>query len=111
MLTITEIQIIRTASSGLKFDVQFYNCDMDSGCEDLNFIAVFENKRQTSWEVINKWNQNRLLGRAFLADDGGAALDHPIVEFGDLSDDTWSIVMARWDREMSRFAREIGFLQ
>lgn len=62
--------MIKSAASGSKFVVLFYNCTNHAACSTIQFQTAWEMKSKPSLASINQWNHASRFGRAYIDKDG-----------------------------------------
>ena len=72
--------LIMGAADGLKFRVQSYDCNEQAPrrCHSLQFVASFALQHQATpddFVAMNDYNQKKVYGRAFIDENGDAAID------------------------------------
>jgi hypothetical protein len=72
--------MIMGRADGLNFRVQTYDCNEQAPrrCRSLQFVASFalQHKATTDdFEAMNEYNQKKVYGRAFIDENGDAAID------------------------------------
>jgi hypothetical protein len=72
--------LIMGAADGLKFRVQTYDCNAQAPrrCHSLQFVASFALQHKASSDdfmAMNDYNQKKVYGRAFIDENGDAAID------------------------------------
>ncbi|HEY4199992.1 MAG TPA: YbjN domain-containing protein [Devosiaceae bacterium] len=97
---------IKGDMNGVSYSIYFMNCTDNKDCEDLNFYSGFLNVKPST-ETINKWNQEKRFGKAYLDEDGDAVVEMDInLEHGITSDnmdadlDVWGIVLDQYTDEI-----------
>ena len=102
--------LIRSMADGTNFRIWFYGCDdANSNCTGLNFSAGFDLEKGTTLEKMNAWNNQQLLGYATLDDENDPFLNHFVVTTGGISAEAFQSIIARWDRAIADFKKEIDF--
>ncbi len=72
--------LIMGAADGLKFRVQTYDCNSQAPrrCRSLQFVASFALEHKATSDdfmAMNDYNQKKVYGRAFIDENGDAAID------------------------------------
>jgi len=68
-----EQRYIRTAMSGYKVGVYFYDCN-DEGCAALQLSTLFDKAPNLTIEAANSWNSQHRYARAYLDSSDGTFL-------------------------------------
>lgn len=107
--------LIMGSVDGLKFRVFTYNCNAQAPrrCNSLQFVSSFalgHKPTPDDYVAMNKYNNDRIFGRAFINDDNDAAIDYVInltggVMAGNLMDDvsTWKTYV------LDKFVAQLGW--
>ena len=101
--------MIRSASSGSKFTVFFYNCTAGANCATVQFYTGYEKKGLTL-EQINEWNRSQRFGRAYLDKDGEPVVEMDVdLDDGGVSPALFTDNLEFWTSIMSGFEKHIGW--
>ncbi|KTF70371.1 hypothetical protein ATB93_04995 [Sphingomonas sp. WG] len=95
--------LIRSAASGYKFAILFFNCEAHQKCGDIQFYIGFTNKLTA--ERANLWNSKHRFARVYSDAQGEAALEYDL----NLEDQAIPTALFRkdlelWDMLVGRFA-------
>lgn len=66
--------IITSSAAGSIFGIYFYNCEAGKNCQSVQFYAGFK-KPKMDLAQINAWNRDKRFGRAYIDEDGDAAIE------------------------------------
>ena len=107
--------LVMGAADGLKFRVQTYDCNSQAPrrCHSLQFVASFalqHKATQDDFMAMNDYNQKKVYGRAFIDENGDAAIDFVVnlsggVLAANLMDDvgTWKTYV------LTKFVQHLGW--
>ncbi|WP_299378020.1 YbjN domain-containing protein [uncultured Tateyamaria sp.] len=87
--------VIETGIGGIYFSVKFYGCSDGRDCFGLLLTAWFDVENGVALDVLNRWNSDAYIGRAYSNAQCDPVIDHYI--FVDRK------------REVSHFIEEIEF--
>ena len=73
---------LQSQMDGLRFRVLFYGCDPQP-CDVIQFSAGFAVRRPVSAARINRWNRERLFGKAFADPNGDPFVEMDVNLYGD----------------------------
>lgn len=100
------------APLGLVYHVTFYGCEMGRDCTSVLLTLRLADPR---WQTrpparaLAAWNRTKLVGRAWLDDDGRAVLDHAVVIGRGLPAATLNATLSAWATAMREFAEHVDF--
>jgi len=94
--------------SGVPYSVFFLNCATQTTCNDMNFYAGFLGAKLPP-EKINRWNQDKRFGKAYLDQDGDAVIEMDVNIQDGVTRANMSQTFAIWRLLMDQFTRFIGF--
>ncbi|MEM6748591.1 MAG: YbjN domain-containing protein [Pseudomonadota bacterium] len=103
--------MIRTATSGVEYNIYFYGCTNNSDCEDMRFLAGLDLKQGIDDETIRAWNESSLIGTAYVDDEQDPFLGFYVVTTGGVSKETFEEAVDLWSRSLGRFLEHTGFNQ
>lgn len=85
---------------GVQYTVNFYGCENTSGCTTIQFRAAWTNPGSVTLNDMNRWNQDKRFGKAYLDVENDPVIEWDVNLFGGVSalnlDDTfdwWKIVL------------------
>jgi len=78
-------------------------------CGILQLAAAFGMRNRPTLQRINAWNQEKLLSRAYLTDDGDPVLDSYLSLTGGVTRETVVSFLKTFEVSLSAFATWIGF--
>lgn len=85
---------------GVQYTVNFYGCDNGNGCTTIQFRAAWTNPGSITVNDMNRWNQDKRFGKAYLDTANDPVIEWDVNLFGGVSarnlDDTfdwWKIVL------------------
>ena len=98
---------------GLPYEVAFYGCSLGRNCDT---ILLTLRLARDEWAeeppepgLLADWNREKLVGRAWLDDQGRAILDHAVVIGPGLPGATLSQTLSAWANAMVEFAEHLDF--
>ena len=101
------------AALDLPWEVGFYGCWMGRNCDaillTLRLTREEWEEEPPEAEIFEEWNRTRLIGRAWIDDQGRAVLDHPVVIGPGLTKATLSQTLSAWANAMLDFAEHVDF--
>jgi hypothetical protein len=65
-------------SQGYKMMVLFFGCKNNTGCKSVSFYAATRAAKKIDLAAVNKWNEQRRFGRAFLDSEGDPSLQFDV---------------------------------
>lgn len=104
--------LIRSASSGSKFNVFFYNCTEGSDCATVQFYSGYETEDDAtpSFEKINEWNRTKRFGRAYIDAEGEPVIEMDVdLDDGGMSQALFMDNVEFWTAVMAEFESYIGW--
>ncbi len=101
---------VTSSIEGSTFYVYFYGCDENhKNCKMLNVSTGYDQETPVSLEKINTWNEEEIVGKAFLDDEGDPYLDMVLPIRGGMSADAFAYSMICWGRAVAKFEDMIGW--
>lgn len=70
------VRYIDSAANGMYFTLSFTDCDINTGCASLRFLAWWERPAGFSPKEANEWNNSYKLARAAIDREGDLVLDY-----------------------------------
>lgn len=101
---------IKSAASGVSFSVYFYACDDDhTNCRDLLLYTIFNYEDGFTARPINDWNEDKVIGAAFLDEENDPGLQHFIAGVYDMNLESFERTMIRWEAILDEFTEFIDW--
>lgn len=103
--------IIYSSVGGTDFSIFFYGCTQDDNdqCKLLLFKVGYDLADGTTLEVVNKWNETKLVGRSYLDDEDDPWLEMAVnMDFG-VSRKNFEDTFDWWEVSLEDFERHIDF--
>jgi len=94
---------IETGSGGIIYDIVFYGCSNDVDCTGLLFTAGFETDNGVTLKLVNDWNLDRLVGRAFRDNQCDPVIDIYLTVNDQMPRRLWDNVLSEWDDAIAEF--------
>ncbi|MCZ7675781.1 MAG: YbjN domain-containing protein [Roseovarius sp.] len=101
--------LIKSAASGWNYQIVFYGCEDNRACQDVMFAAGFDMENGMAIKSINSWNENKLLGRAYLDDEDDPHLVHFVAGMDGMPAPAFERLIERWETSLGEFAEYIGW--
>lgn len=97
--------MIESAAGGKEFTVFFYGCDSQgAACRDLQFSSGFDLATGISPAAVNSWNREKLLGRAYVDEEGDPFLQHFVAGVDGVSREGFVWLLEHWDLALGEFS-------
>lgn len=100
---------IASAAEGLRFWIFLRDCVDGRDCENIQFHAGFTMETPPTIERIGEWNSRRIVGQAFLDDEGQPRIGHFVTMRGGLSRPAFADAFDFFREALRDFAVHIGF--
>lgn len=100
--------LINGVAGKVAYQIYFKNCTANADCEDLNFYAGFA-QTQPTLELINAWNRDKRFARAYLDEDGDAAVEMDLDLVQGVSAGYLAAQFSLWPQVLTEFTDHIGF--
>ncbi|ARS25910.1 YbjN domain-containing protein [Sphingomonas sp. KC8] len=104
-------RFIESAAGGTNFSINFNDCEGESGCTSLRFLAWWTRPASMDLTAINGWNNGYRFARATIDGDDDLVLDYYITLVGGVpaanfldSFDWWATLLADFDKYMDEKA-------
>ncbi len=101
---------IRGELDGRPYSISFYGCSLARDCTSVVFRLQL---RREGWKpdktAISRWNREKLFGRAYIGDDGGAVIDMPVNLVAGVAIPTLRDSFERWSEIVDEFAEHVDF--
>ena len=94
--------IIETDIEGVKFLIMFNNCADGQSCQDLQLRASFAATGITA-DMLNSWNRQTFVGKAYLSTDGNVVLEHPSIGVDGMSRYAFERSLIGWNSALTGF--------
>ena len=102
--------LIRSAASGVKFQLFFYNCTNNKECATVQFHVGYDLKTGSSLDTVNEWNKGQRFGRAYLDKENDPILEMDVdLDDGGVSQLLFIDNLEFWTSAMVKFEKHIGF--
>jgi hypothetical protein len=101
--------IIRSAAAGLNFSIEFYGCEDNRDCRHLMFSAAFDMDEPLSADLMNDWNMRKLVGVAWVDEEGDPGIDFFVTTEGGLDLRTFEEAVDLWGRALGNFGDHIDW--
>lgn len=102
--------VIRSSASGYKYNIYFVDCDeAKAKCAALQFFIDFRKDGTETLDLVNRWNRENRMGKAYLEDDGGFAMEYDFSTIGGITPANMKDVMLWWEStlgQLNRFFKE-----
>ncbi|MEM7693995.1 MAG: YbjN domain-containing protein [Pseudomonadota bacterium] len=100
---------IRSTADGSNYIIYFYGCQDNINCTGVNFSVGFDLAAGSTFEKMNEWNRTKLVGTAFLDNEGDPRLNYFVVLRNGISRNTFERVVARWEFALNEYKAHVGF--
>jgi hypothetical protein len=101
--------MIKSAGSGVKFEVYFYGCNSSKRCTSIQFSAGFDLDKGLALSKINEWNYTKRFGRGALDDEMDPYIRYDLdVEKG-FTTEAVANNLDTWDSILSSFKTFINY--
>ncbi|EYD76735.1 hypothetical protein Rumeso_01693 [Rubellimicrobium mesophilum DSM 19309] len=94
---------------GTQFNVYFYGCQDHADCQWLIFSAGFDLPNGSTLDAMNTWNQNNLVGQAYLDNEQDPFLNYFVTTTGGMTQENFADAVDWWKVAVGNFKTEIGF--
>lgn len=102
--------LIRSASEGVNFNLNFYGCDLDgNNCSDIQFSVAFDVTGGMDYVSMITWNREKTMGKAFLDEENDPVLQHYMVAVDGMSRATFDETFDFWIMTLSDFTDYIDW--
>lgn len=101
--------IIYSSVGGTDFSIQFYGCDDDTNddCKVLLFRVGYDLEDGTNLKAVNTWNENALVGRAYIDAERDPWLEWAVNTLGGVSRDSFEDTYDWWEVTVTDFESQI----
>jgi hypothetical protein len=87
---------IRSAANGAEFNIEFYGCELASGCGSLQFYSWYKKQPWFTPEVANRWNTSKRFLRVEIDSDGDLGMHLDVATVGKLTKANFADVIDWW---------------
>ena len=102
--------LVRSASEGVNFSLNFYGCDDDGNdCQHLQFSVAFDVVGGMDYLSMNAWNRETTMGKAFLDEESDPVLQHYMIAVDGMSGDVFQESFEFWTSTLSDFTDYIDW--
>ncbi len=91
---------------GTKYGIVFYGCEHGKNCDEVQFAAGWSGAH-ASLEALNRFNQTKKYGRAYLDSDGDPRLDMVVNLDHGVSVENFEDTFNWWTRALANFRKEV----
>lgn len=101
--------IIYSGIGGTDFSIQFYGCDESTNdqCRVLLFRVGYDLPDGTNLKAVNEWNEQALVGRAYLDNEDDPWLEWAVNTFGGVTRQSFEDTYDWWEVALTNFENEI----
>jgi hypothetical protein len=105
----TKVTLLRSATSGMNFDIRFGNRLVDHPAQfvDFSFLGLFKVEGDLPLGPLNDWNNARRFGRLYLS-QGFLVLDMDVTAAGGVTVDHLRAHLEIWDQLLQAL---VGYLR
>ena len=100
---------ISTSVSGTDTTILFFGCTDNRDCSLLLFKVGYDLKDGTTLAAVNRWNAEKLFGRAYLDDEDDPWLEMPVNLLGGVSRANFEDTFDWWEVIVGEFEDHIDF--
>lgn len=101
--------LIQSTDDDAPFLVHFYGCTGGQDCQYIQFTSGWDLIDGATLDVIEKWNEDRVWGRAFLDSDDDPWIDMTVNLKGGVTAENFDDTVSWWWSVMRDFEKAIGF--
>lgn len=101
--------MIQSASGGINFVINFYNCDNNINCSDLHFVVIFDLINGIEPYSLNSWNKERLIGMSYADDENDPVLQHYVASVDGMSRSNFVATFSQWTESLADFTDYIDW--
>lgn len=94
---------------GANFAILFYGCGLAQSCAAIQFVAGFQMADPPGLQRLNEWNAGRILGQAYLDEDGILRIAHYMALRHGVSETNFTFAVQQWGIAVRDFMTHIGF--
>ena len=101
--------MIRSASDGVNFAINFYNCENNVDCSDLHFVVSFDLTHGIEGFSLNSWNKERLVGMSYADEENDPVLQHYVASVDGMSRSNFVATFSQWTESLADFTDYIDW--
>jgi Putative bacterial sensory transduction regulator len=101
--------IIRSASNGADFSIQFYGCTKNKRCQSLHFSAGYDLEDGASLGTVEEWNEEQRFASAYLDDEDDPFLQMDVNLEGGVTQENFENTFDLWQDLKAAFEDHINF--
>lgn len=101
--------MIESHSGTARFYVQFYGCNRDRVCENIQFRTGYASRGRLTLAQVNDWSTRWRFGRLYLDPEGDAIVDMDVEARRGLSPEALAAQIDRWLEVMREAEGFIGW--
>lgn len=90
---------------GSKYVVLFYGCTAAADCKSIQFVVSWRAKDKMALEKINKYNDDKRFGKAYLDKDGDPTLEFDVNLVGGVTRKNFEETYDWWKTSLVQFAK------
>jgi len=87
---------INSSANGAPFTVNFYNCELASGCGSIQFYGWYKKKPGYTADLANRWNSSKRFLRIEIDDVGDLGMHLDIATVGKLTKANFADLIDWW---------------
>ncbi len=92
---------------GVQYTVNFYGCTNGQNCTTLQFRAAWTNPGGVTFDDMNRWNQDKRFGKAYLDQDNDPIIEWDVNLFGGVSTRNLDDTFDWWKLVLDNFATDV----
>lgn len=100
---------IISAAEGANFAILFYGCTNGQNCRAIQFVSGFSMNNPPGLQRINEWNAGRIVGQAFIAQNGAIRIAHYVAMRDGMTEANFGFTVEQWRIALRDFMAHIGF--
>ncbi len=101
--------LILSAAEGANFGILFYGCTNGRDCRAIQFVASFTMNNAPTLERINEWNAGRIVGQAFIAQNGAIRIAYSVALRDGMTEANFAYTVEMWRVALRDFMAHINF--
>ncbi|NIZ10265.1 YbjN domain-containing protein [Pseudooceanicola sp. HF7] len=101
--------MISSSTGGVKFDILFYGCVDNTGCDSILYLSGFDLTEGMKAEEVNDWNRRAVTAMAYLDDENDPYLQSYVLTRSGIPEEVFSYTLKEWDQAIGEFRDEIDF--
>lgn len=87
---------ISSAANGDPFTINFYNCELATGCGSIQFYSWYKKKPEFTADLANRWNSSKRFLRIEIDDVGDLGMHLDIATVGKLTKANFADLIDWW---------------